>query len=192
MSPRMQKLHFASSTYSASILRHCDVSIDDFVFDQDLQNKVYQRIASDLSNGNVNAFKKDIRDNASLLDETEEIPEEILRNFYVKIKSMKRLKQIIEAVLAISVKNTEKQSDTLINSFLKDAVYERLWNIYKHTDKELKDKEASQAEGNHVRHVVKPLEKRLQNMEIEQRKMKANLEAKLESMEKLLLKLAEK
>ena len=82
-------------------------------------------------------------------------------------------------------------------------VYERIWNTYKHTDKELKEKEAFETEGNHVRHVVQPLAKRLKNMEIEQRKMKADLkadlkmnqermEAKLERMEKLLLKFVEK
>ena len=97
------------------------------------------------------------------------------------------------------IKNTEKQSDALINSFVKHAVYERIWNTYKHTEKELKEKEAFETEGNHVRHVVQPLAKRLKNMEIEQRKMKADLkanrermEAKLERMEKLLLKFVEK
>ena len=130
--------------------------------------------------------KKEKRENASLLDEAEESPEEVLRNFYSKIKSLETLKLIIETVFVISIKN-----------------YERIWNTYKYTDQELKEKEAFETEGNHVRHVVQPLAKRLKNMEIEQRKMKAdlkvnqermqaNLEAKLERMEKLLLKLAEK
>ena len=55
--------------------------------------------------------------------------------------------------------------DALINSFVKHAVYERIWNTYKHTDKELKKKEASQAEGNHVRHVMKPMKDRLKRVE---------------------------
>ena len=129
--------------------------------------------------------------------------EEVLRNFYSKITSLETLKQIIDTVFDISIKNTEKQSNALINSFVKHAVYERIWNTYKHTEKELKEKEAFETEGNHVRHVVQPLAKRLENMEIEQRKMKADLkadlkmnqermEAKLERMEKLLLKFVEK
>ena len=118
-----------------AILKHCDASIDDFVFDQDLQNIVYRKLAPILSNENVNAFEKEKGENVSLLDEAEEIPEEILRNFYSKIKSLEILKLIIENVFRISLKNTEEQSIALINSFVQDAVYERIWNTYKHTDK---------------------------------------------------------
>ena len=90
-----------------------------------------------LSNENVNAFEKEKGENVSLLDEAEEIPEEILRNFYSKIKSLEILKLIIENVFRISLKNTEEQSIALINSFVQDAVYERIWNTYTHTDKEM-------------------------------------------------------
>ena len=180
MSRPMQKLHFASSTYSASILKHCDVSVDDFVFDKDLQNKVYRRIAPIVKNENVNVMEKGKHENASLLDEAEEVPTEVLRNFYCKIKSLETLKQIIETVFLISIKNTEKQSNDA-NSFVKHAVYERIWNTYKHTDKEIKDKEASQA-----------VEDRLKRVEIELRTMKADLKANQERIEKLLLKLLDK
>ena len=95
--------------------------MDDFVFDQDLQNKVYRKLAPILSNENVNAFEKEKGENVSLLDEAEEIPEEILRNFYSKIKSLEILKLIIENVFRISLKNTEEQSIALINSFVQDA-----------------------------------------------------------------------
>ena len=139
----MQKLHFASSRYSALILKHCDAFVDDFVFDQNLQKKVYQKIAPLLSNQNGNRFDRK-RENAPLFEEAAEIPIETLRNFYSKIKSLETLKLIVETVFAISMKHTEKQSNALINYFVKHAVYERIWNTYKHTDKELKDKEASQ------------------------------------------------
>ena len=87
------------------------------------------------------------------------------------------MKLIIENVFRISLKNTEEQSIALINSFVQDAVYERIWNTYKHTDKELKQKDASKTGGNHVRHVVKPVEDRLIRVEIELRTMKANQES---------------
>ena len=189
----MQKLHFASSTYSASILKHCDVSVDDFVFDQELQNEVYKKIAPTVKNEDANTFEKGKHENASLLDDAEDMTmEEVRRKFYSKITSLETLKQIIDTVFDISIKNTEKQSDALINSFVKHAVYERIWNTYKHTEKELKEKEAFETEGNHVRHVVQPLAKRLKNMEIEQRKMKADLKVNQERIEELLLKLLEK
>eukprot|EP00942_MAST-04A_sp_MAST-4A-sp1_P004446 g4446.t1 len=164
----------------------------------------YKKIAPTVKNEDANTFEKGKHENASLLDEAEDMTmEEVLRNFYSKITSLETLKQIIDTVFDVSIKNTEKQSDALINSFVKHAVYERIWNMYKQTEKELKEKEAFETEGNHVRHVVQPLAKRVKNMEIEQRQMKAdlkanqermqaNLEAKLERMEKLLLKLAEK
>ena len=202
MSRPMQKLHFASSTYSASILKHCDVSVDDFVFDKDLQNKVYRRIAPIVKNENVNVMEKGKHENASLLDEAEEVPTEVLRNFYCKIKSLETLKQIIETVFLISIKNTEKQSNDA-NSFVKHAVYERIWNTYKHTDKELKDKKASQADGNHVRHVVKPIEDRLtrvdqrlkkemQEMKKERQEMKTEMQEMKDKIDQMLMLLKSK
>ena len=52
----------------------------------------------------------------------------------------------------------QKQKKKLLRQ--KD-VYNKIWNLYKHTDEERERKEESRVEGNHVRKVVKPMEERI-------------------------------
>ena len=82
---------------------------------------------------------------------------------------------MIDTVLVIKGKNLKKQCRC--GSKLKNNLHESIWNTYK--DSSVEEEEGKYV--NHVRLVVQPLEKRLENMEV-----------KLERMEKLLLKLAEK
>ena len=163
----MKKFQFASTTYAASLLKHCDASIDGFVFDKDIQKEVHCKI---------------------LNLEKEETTIEDVRFFYSEIASPQTLKKIIDAVFTTSLKNTEEESHDLINMFTENDVYEKIWNTYKRPYEEVKEKEASETEGNNVRRVMKPMVTRIKSMEIEQRRM----QARLERMENVLLKLAEK
>ena len=58
------------------------------------------------------------------------------------------------------MQKTEKEG------FKTKDVYNKIWNLYKHTDDERERKDQSRVEGNHVRKVVKPMEERIKMMDV--------------------------
>ena len=84
-----------------------------------------------------------------------------------------------------------------MESFRKHDVYEKIWDLYKHTDSVRTQKEEARVEGNHVRKVVKPMEDRINTkmgtmdekmdkMEAKMNKMEAKMEAKMDRILALL------
>ena len=117
------------------MLKYTDALPDGMVFDQTLQIKVFQTLSK-------------IKPETKLL-------EELARNFFSNIKSKESLKRVIDAIF-----NAAKESKAM-ESFRKHDVYEKIWDLYKHTDSVRTQKEEARVEGNHVRKVVKPMEDRI-------------------------------
>ena len=117
-------------------------------------------------------------------DET--VSYETTHEFFSRIQSEKSLRLVIDTIFDLADAKTEKKA------FETKDVYNKIWNLYKHTDEERERKEESRVEGNHVRKVVKPMEARInakiQNMDKKMEKMKSEMEAKMDRILALLEK----
>ena len=157
--PWSKKMHFASSTYAKTLLKYTDARSDGMVFDKQLQIKVFQTLSKSKPVVEI------------------QLLEEMARDFFSNIKSTESLKCVIDAIF-----NTAKESKA-IESFRKHNVYERIWDLYKHTDSIRTQKEEARVEGNHVRKVMKPMEARI-NAKME--KMKDEMKRIEEKMDRIL------
>ena len=109
-------------------------------------------------------------------------------NFF-RIQSEKSLQQVIDTIFDLADAKTEKEA------FEANDVYNKIWNLYKHTDEERERKEESRVEGNHVRKVVKPMEERIKMMDVKMEKMDVKMEkmdVKVEKMEAKMEKMEAK
>eukprot|EP00944_MAST-04C_sp_MAST-4C-sp1_P004389 g4389.t1 len=161
----LKKMRFASCKHAKTLLKCTDALPDGMVFDKQLQIRVFQK------------FKPEIKP-----------LEEMARGFFSNIKSKEMLKCVIDAIFA-----TAKESKA-IESFREHNVYERIWDLYKHTDSVRTQKEEARVEGNHVRKVVKPMEARInakmEKMEAEMKEMRDEMKEDIKELKALLLKMA--
>ena len=58
----------------------------------------------------------------------------------------------------------------------------KIWDLYKHTEKKRKEKEEARVDGNHVRKVVKPLEKRLKKIDKKMEELETKFNKELNEM----------
>ena len=91
--------------------------------------------------------------------------------FFSRINSEKTLRLVINIIFDLA--NEPKA----IKSFQKNCVYNKIWELYKHSEDKRKEKEEARVEGNHVRKVIKPMEARIKKEII--REIKAVMKKKM-------------
>ena len=74
----------------------------------------------------------------------------------------------------------------IIEKWSQNNIYNKLWDIYCHTDEVREKKEANKVSGNHVRKVVKTLEDQLTQMKTRQEEMDEKIDKMNENMVELL------
>ena len=74
----------------------------------------------------------------------------------------------------------------IIEEWSQKNIYNKIWDMYCHTDEVREKKEANKVSGNHVRKVVKTLEDQLTQMRSRQKEMEAKLDEVSENMVELL------
>ena len=123
---------------------------------------------------------------------------ETSHEFFSTINSEKTLRFVINTIFEIVSKTTKKSKD--IQSF-DEVVYDKIWNLYKHTEEERNEKEESRVAGNHVRNVMKPMEDRMirmdkrlkgvktemQEMKTEMQEMKTEMQEMKDKMDQMLM-----
>ena len=154
-------MRFASSKHAKILLKYTDALPDGMVFDQKLQTKVLQRIIG--QEDNDSAGKRAMRivrtkslsikkiTKADVVNSDETVSYETTHDFFSHIQSEKSLRLVIDTIFDLADAETEKKA------FETKDVYNKIWNLYKHTDKERERKDESRVDGNHIRKVVKPM-----------------------------------
>ena len=95
---------------------------------------------------------------ADVVNSDETVSYETTHEFFSHIQSEKSLRLVIDTIFDLADAETEKEA------FETKDVYNKIWNLYKHTDEERERKDQSRVNGNHVRKVVKPMEDRIKMM----------------------------
>ena len=119
---------------------------------------------------------------ADVVNSDETVSYETTHEFFSHIQSEKSLRLVIDTIFDLADAETEKKA------FETKDVYNKIWNLYKHTDEEKERKEESRVDGNHVRKVVKPIEEKIKMMDKKMEKMKSEMEAKMDRILTLLEK----
>eukprot|EP00944_MAST-04C_sp_MAST-4C-sp1_P001552 g1552.t1 len=186
--------------YEAKILlKYTDALPDGMVFDQKLQNRVLRTIIGRGDNDSsgkramrivrTKSFSTKKITKADVVNSDETVSYETTHEFFSYIQSEKSLRLVIDTIFDLAYAKTEKKA------FETKDVYNKIWNLYKHTDEERERKEESRVDGNHVRKVVKPMEDRIKLMQVEMEKMKDEMkenQAKVEAKMDRILALLEK
>ena len=120
---------------------------------------------------------------ADVVNSDETVSYETTHEFFSHIQSEKSLRLVIDTMFDLADAETEKKA------FETNDVYNKIWNLYKHTDEERERKEESRVEGNHVRKVVKPMEARIKMMD---EKMKSEMQEIKSEMKKMEMKMEAK
>ena len=162
MSPRTTA-HMIEKKHAKLLLKCCDALPDGTVFDTKLQVKVLQKIIGQDNSDRSGAFRivrtksfsaKNLS-RSDVLNAKDIVTHESTRAFFSEINSEKTLRLVINTIFDAA--NEPKA----VESFQKNCVYDKIWELYKHTDDKRKEKEEARVEGNHVRKVVKPMEARI-------------------------------
>ena len=117
---------------------------------------------------------------ADVVHSDETVSYETTHDFFSHIQSEKSLRLVIDTIFDLADAETEKEA------FETKDIYNKIWNLYKHTDEERERKYQSRVDGNHVRKVMKPMEDRIKMMDVKMEKMDVKvekMEAKMEKME---------
>ena len=175
-------MRFASSKHAKILLKYTDSLPDGMVFDQKLQTKVLQRIIGQEDNDSTGKRTKSLSikkiTKADVVNSDETVSYETTHEFFSNIQSEKSLRQVIDAIFDLADAETEKKA------FETKDIYNKIWNLYKHTDEERERKDESRVDGNHVRKVVKPMEDRIKIMDVKVEKMEAKMDRILALLEK--------
>eukprot|EP00944_MAST-04C_sp_MAST-4C-sp1_P013988 g13988.t1 len=175
----VKKLRFTSSKHAKTLLYCCDATISDGeVFDKKLQVTVLRRIigkANGIRSG-CGVFRK-----SDVLNSNDIITHESTYEVFSRIYSKKTLELVINTIFSTEL---EKEMGIMVKSFKLKDVYQKMWDLYKHTDEIRKEKEECKVEGNHVRKVVKPMEARLKRKIAEVQTETMKMREKMENMEK--------
>ena len=207
----VKKLRFTSTNEAKLLLKYADVIPDDnLVFDKKLQTKIYQDFlrsstvsstkgADDVRNWGNNSDDTDNKPTRKMTNTTKYIStdddvnssifEKNRREFFSRIDSIQKLKQIIELIFSFNSSNnnrTNKKVPIVIEKWSQNSIYNKIWDVYCHTDEVREKKEANKVSGNHVRKVVKTLEDQLIQMKNRQEVMDEKLDKMCKNMSELL------
>ena len=207
----VKKLRFTSTNEAKLLLKYADVIPDDnLVFDKKLQTKIYQDFlrsstvsstkgADDVRNWGNNSGDTDNKPTRKMTTTTKYIStdddvnssifEKNRREFFSRIDSIQKLKQIIELIFSFNSSNnnrTNKKVPIVIEKWSQNSIYNKIWDVYCHTDEVREKKEANKVSGNHVRKVVKTLEDQLIQMKNRQEVMDEKLDKMCKNMSELL------
>ena len=196
------KMRFTSSNYAKTLLKYTDALPDGMVFDQKLQNKVMEmiigqeddRIDKMNSTGKLRVVRTQSSSikkvsNSGIINSDDVVAYETPYQFFSTINSEKALRSVIDTIFEIANDATKKQK--AIESFQSnDAVYYKIWSLYKRTKEKQKQKQESRVTGNHVRKVVKPIEERLERMDKRFKEEMYEIKDDIKELKALLLKIA--
>eukprot|EP00944_MAST-04C_sp_MAST-4C-sp1_P003586 g3586.t1 len=202
----VEKMRFTSSNHAKTLLKYTDALPDGMVFDQKLQDQVIRRIIGQeddekkSSSGALRivrtkslSIKKITK--SDVINSKDIITDETSHDFFSNLNSKKTLRLVIDTIFEIACEATKKTK--AMKSFQSnDGVYDKIWNLYRHSEEQRKEKEEARVEGNHVRKVVKPMEARLKKeiagIKAEMQEMKQKMEEDIQEIKSLLLKIANK
>ena len=187
-----KKMRFASSKHAKVLLKYTDALPDGMVFDQKLQRKFCEELLGKkimivLAKGQCALSGQSLYQSRKLpkqmlLTSDETVSYETTHEFFSNIQSEKSLRLVIDTIFDLADAETEKKA------FETKDVYNKIWNLYKHTDEERERKEESRVDGNHVRKVVKPMDEKMEKMKDEMQWKKWTVSLTLDKMEAKMVK----